>query len=86
MQKPNNETLDRVSTGVPGMDDILGGGYLPDSATLVRGPPGSGKSIFTLHYLAAGVAGESLPELRGILTGTPDWPDDPGDTDTPRSS
>jgi circadian clock protein KaiC len=37
------------------MDDILSGGYLPESATLVRGPPGSGKSIFTLHYLAAGV-------------------------------
>ncbi len=45
---------ERVSTGVSGVDDILGGGYLPESATLVRGPPGSGKSIFTLHFLAAG--------------------------------
>lgn len=45
---------ERVLTGVSGMDDILGGGYLPETATLVRGPPGSGKSIFSLHFLDAG--------------------------------
>ncbi len=45
---------ERVPTGVPGMNDILSGGYLPESATLVRGEPGSGKSIFSLHFLAAG--------------------------------
>ncbi|SEO10571.1 circadian clock protein KaiC [Halorientalis persicus] len=51
---------ERISTGVPGMDDVLGGGYLPETATLVRGPPGSGKSIFSLHFLAAGLdAGET---------------------------
>jgi circadian clock protein KaiC len=51
----------RVLTGVRGVDSILGGGYLPESATLVRGEPGSGKSIFSLHFLAAGVdAGETV--------------------------
>jgi len=50
----------RVSTGVPGFDSILNGGYLSETATLVRGPPGSGKSIFSLHFLAAGLdAGET---------------------------
>ncbi len=50
----------RIATGVSGVDEILEGGYLPESATLVRGPPGSGKSIFSLHYLAAGIdAGET---------------------------
>jgi circadian clock protein KaiC len=39
---------------VPGADDVLGGGYLAESATLVRGEPGAGKSIFSLHFLAAG--------------------------------
>ena len=56
MGSESHESRERISTGVPGADDVLGGGYLPDSATLVRGPPGSGKSIFSLHFLAAGVA------------------------------
>jgi circadian clock protein KaiC len=55
MRSESHEARERVSTGVPGADDVLGGGYLPDSATLVRGPPGSGKSIFSLHFLAAGI-------------------------------
>jgi circadian clock protein KaiC len=36
---------ERTPSGVRGVDEILGGGYLPESATLVRGPPGSGKSF-----------------------------------------
>ncbi|SEW34874.1 ATPase domain-containing protein [Halobacterium jilantaiense] len=56
---PNNQQS-RISTGVPGFDSILNGGYLSETATLVRGPPGSGKSIFSLHFLAAGLdAGET---------------------------
>ncbi|QGX96580.1 circadian clock protein KaiC [Haloplanus rallus] len=55
MSKTNNKGQERVVTGIPGVDDILGGGYLPESATLVRGEPGSGKSIFSLHFLAAGL-------------------------------
>ena len=51
---------ERLSTGVPGADDVLNGGYRPETATLVRGAPGSGKSIFSLHFLAAGLdAGET---------------------------
>jgi circadian clock protein KaiC len=49
-------TPDRLRTGVPGIDEILDGGLRPRSATLVRGPPGSGKTIFGLHFLASGVA------------------------------
>lgn len=43
----------QVATGIQGVDHIVSGGLRPKSATLVRGPPGSGKSIFGLHYLAA---------------------------------
>jgi circadian clock protein KaiC len=50
----------RVNTGIPGIDAILAGGLRRESATLVRGPPGSGKTIFGLHFLAAGhAAGET---------------------------
>ncbi len=49
-------TPERLRTGVAGIDTILNGGLQPRSATLVRGPPGSGKTIFGLHVLASGVA------------------------------
>jgi len=43
-----------VSTGIAGADEALCGGLLPGTATLVRGPPGTGKTIFGLHFLTAG--------------------------------
>lgn len=45
----------RTASGVPGVDGILGGGSLPKSATLVRWPPGSGTSIFSLHFPSNGI-------------------------------
>jgi len=43
----------RIPTGVPNAASVLHGGLLPESATLVRGTPGAGKTIFGLHFLAA---------------------------------
>lgn len=47
-------TDSRVSTGIPELDEILYGGYVPNRSVLLRGPPGAGKTIFGLHFLAAG--------------------------------
>lgn len=50
----------RLSTGIEGLDRVLGGGLLPARVYLVHGDPGSGKTTLGLHFLAAGVAaGES---------------------------
>ncbi|RLF78475.1 recombinase, partial [Thermococci archaeon] len=38
------KTLDRVSTGIPGLDDLIGGGFIPGRVYLISGPPGSGKT------------------------------------------
>jgi circadian clock protein KaiC len=46
---------DRISTGSTGLDEILDGGLIQGQNTLVRGPPGSGKTIFGLHFLSAGL-------------------------------
>ncbi|MFB6361716.1 MAG: ATPase domain-containing protein, partial [Halobacteriales archaeon] len=43
----------RLSTGIDGVDDVLNGGLPPAQNTLIRGPPGAGKTIFGLHFLAA---------------------------------
>jgi circadian clock protein KaiC len=44
-----------VRTGVHGLDEILSGGLIPARSYMVRGRPGSGKSILGLHFLTAGV-------------------------------
>lgn len=41
----------RVSTGVAGLDEALGGGLPSGSITIVAGPPGSGKTSFGLNFL-----------------------------------
>jgi circadian clock protein KaiC len=44
----------RVTTGVPGLDELVNGGYMLGSTTVVAGISGVGKSVMGLHYLAEG--------------------------------
>lgn len=44
---------DRISTGVPELDRVLGGGIVPASLVLVGGEPGVGKSTLLLMALGA---------------------------------
>jgi DNA repair protein RadA/Sms len=44
---------DRISTGVPELDRVLGGGIVPASLVLVGGEPGVGKSTLLLTALGA---------------------------------
>lgn len=47
--------LELVSTGIEGLDDILGGGGLPPNRVyLVHGNPGAGKTTLALQYLLDG--------------------------------
>lgn len=41
----------RIPTGVPGLDEVLFGGFLPNGFYLVQGDPGSGKTTLALQYL-----------------------------------
>jgi circadian clock protein KaiC len=50
-----------ISTGVPGLDDVLSGGLTSNRLYLVQGRPGSGKTTLALQFLKAGLAaGESV--------------------------
>lgn len=43
--------IDKISTGLEGLDEILQGGLIPRKAYLVQGGPGSGKSTLGFHFL-----------------------------------
>ncbi len=46
-----SENADRISTGIPELDRVLGGGLVPASLVLVGGEPGVGKSTVLLMAL-----------------------------------
>ena len=66
----------RASTGIPGLDAILGGGLPTNHLYLLDGEPGSGKTTLALQFLLAGAAtgarglyvtlSESRAELAGV--------------------
>ncbi|OQY37624.1 MAG: hypothetical protein B6243_00050 [Anaerolineaceae bacterium 4572_5.2] len=56
-------TLNRVKTGIEGFDDMLGGGFLPQTANLIEGAPGTGKSTLGMQFIYNGIAKFNEPGL-----------------------
>jgi len=44
----------KVKTGIPGVDEMLGGGLVENNVTIVSGSPGIGKSNFAMQFLVNG--------------------------------
>lgn len=65
-----------LKTGVPGLDDVLGGGFAPGRLYLAEGIPGSGKTTIAMQFLMEGVRSgervlyvtlsETEEELQGV--------------------
>ena len=55
---------DRFSTGIPALDQLLGGGLIPGTLTVVMGATGIGKTQLGLQFAHAGLQQEGE---RGIL-------------------
>ncbi len=45
----------RLSTGVPGLDELMDGGIPEGDAVMIAGPTGTGKSTFGMHFAADGL-------------------------------
>lgn len=56
--------MSRLSTGIDGLDELLGGGLLPGTLTAVVGSTGIGKTQFGIQFANAGLKQE---QHRGIL-------------------
>jgi len=47
--------MDRVKSGVPGLDEIMNGGIPRNQLVLLTGTSGTGKTIFSAQYIFSGV-------------------------------
>ena len=55
MSKENSDSsVERCPTGVPGFDEVTGGGFVRGSVVLLAGNPGTGKSIFAARFIHDG--------------------------------
>lgn len=52
-----------VKSGIPGLDDVIGGGLLKGSIIALSGPTGSGKSTLAMQFLVNGALKSKEPGL-----------------------
>jgi len=55
--------MDRVQTGIKGLDEMLFGGFLPQTANLVEGAPGTGKTTIGMQFIYYGITRFDQPGL-----------------------
>ncbi|MEM2896794.1 MAG: ATPase domain-containing protein [Candidatus Bathyarchaeia archaeon] len=46
---------DRIPTGIPGLDEMLDGGFPSGRVVLILGEPGTGKTILSAQFIADGI-------------------------------
>jgi len=63
-------TIQRLATGVPGLDEVLGGGLPEFSFNLIAGPPGSGKTTLA-HQIMFALSTRERPALYFTVLGEP---------------
>ncbi len=51
LERTEDLTFERVSTGIEKFDEMVGGGYLKGSITILAGHTGTGKTTFGLHFV-----------------------------------
>jgi circadian clock protein KaiC len=78
-QAPIASFAERASTGIAGLDEMLGGGLPRSSSTVVQGATGTGKTLLGLQFLLEGARRgepgihftleETADQLRGIAQG-----------------
>src|SRR6266513_5567513 len=70
VRHPAKVTIERIATGVPGLDDILGGGIPELSFNIIAGTPGCGKTTLA-HQILFANATSQRPALYFTVLGEP---------------
>ena len=55
MMEAHPQKFSRCSSGIEGLDDILGGGLPSGHVYLLEGEPGTGKTTIALQFVAEGL-------------------------------
>jgi circadian clock protein KaiC len=55
--------MEQVKTGIKGLDEMLFGGFLPQTANLVEGAPGTGKTTIGMQFIYNGITQFDEPGL-----------------------
>src|SRR5258708_12035284 len=79
---PGSIASSSISTGIPGLDQLLAGGFITNRMYLIEGDPRTGKTTPPLQFLVEGVArgepclcvnlSETPAELRAVAQ-SPGW-------------
>jgi len=69
--RPQLQQLQRISSGIPGFDQIVGGGLIRDRVYLLAGPAGAGKTIFSTQFLYNGISKYNENGVYVVLEETP---------------
>jgi circadian clock protein KaiC len=64
--------LPRITSGVPGVDNLLNGGFPEHRCIILQGGPGSGKTTFSLQFLYEGAVNEEQPGIYITLSESPE--------------
>ncbi len=69
-------SIERVKTGIPGLDELIGGGFPKGSVILLSGTCGTGKTLTSIQFLWYGVQNgengvyisfeESIPQIKSM--------------------
>ncbi len=62
-KRTRRPTLAKMPTGIPGLDEITGGGLPRGRPTLIAGGPGCGKTLFSMEFLVKGATEFAEPGL-----------------------
>jgi KaiC/GvpD/RAD55 family RecA-like ATPase len=54
VKRKSGGKVDRIRSGIRGLDNLLGGGFVKNSTVLVRGDTGTAKTLFCINYLCNG--------------------------------
>ena len=55
--------MDRVQTGINGLDEMLGGGFVKETANLIEGAPGTGKTTLGMQFIYNGIVKYNEPGI-----------------------